>query len=458
VSASRSGSGGGRVPDADPGFAPIAVVEVELSAPLPAIASTDADGLRYGSARLIVRLHTKTVGVVDVDLPEDGLAPAACAHAIWSALGPAINEHLRVDLLPETTVLDERGLTPADSPPCVRSREAILRDAPSASVIVCTRNRPELIARTLSSLEALEYPDYEVLVIDGSQGPETADVVRGRFPGVRYLHVGAQRKCFALNRGIAAARGSIVGFTDDDVRVDKHWLAELASRFSDPRVGCVTGIAFPMELRTQAQVWFEESGGFTDGFAPRTIGLDMPAEPGSLLPFATGKIGAGVNMAWRRDVLLEIEGFDLTLDTITPVWPLGADHSTAGEDLAAFFDALVQGHRLAFEPSAIVFHEHRRTYDEFARQIYWHGIGLTAYLTRCLLRRPAQIPGFLARVPRGLAYGFGESSVRNDQKSGSFPPEVTRAEWRGVVHGPFAYLRGLPKGRRLRAGSRGGDG
>jgi glycosyltransferase involved in cell wall biosynthesis len=431
-------------------FEPIAIVEVELSAPLAPIHAIDDQGTRYGRAWMVVRLHSKPLGVVDVSLAdEDGSAPA-CAAAIWAALGAEINAHLRSDGLPEVRGLDERGLRPTASPRCLARRTDVLRDAPFTSVIICTRNRPETLGRTLRSLERLDYPSYEILVIDGSPSQETADLVREGFPEVRYFHVGDHGRSVALNLATNQARGAIAAFTDDDVRVDRHWLAELVAGFGlDERIASVTGIAFPMELQTPAQVWFEESGAFTSGFKPRLIGLDVTPEPGSLLPYATGKIGAGVNMAWRTEVLRELGGFDITLDTLRPPWPPGAGHGSSAEDLAAFFDALTRGYRLAFEPGAVVFHEHRRTYEELSRQIYWHGIGLSGYLTRCLLNRPSQIPGFLRRVPRGLEYGFGISSVRNVQKSADFPRELTHAEWRGILLGPVAYLRGLPLARRV---------
>jgi GT2 family glycosyltransferase len=424
---------------------------MELSAPLVSIPPTDSNGTRYGGARVIVRLHTRPLGVVDVALGEEGAFAASCAAAIWAALGAKVNDHLRRDGLPEVLGLDERGLAPARSPRCLLRRLAVLATAPPASVIVCTRNRAELLARTLSSLEQLDYPDYELIVVDGSRTSATADLVRERFPAVRFLDVGDHGKCVALNRGVAAASGTIAAFTDDDVQVDRHWLAQLVAAFDDDRVACVTGAVLPLELRTRAQLWFEESGGFTNGFEPRKLGLDLPREPGSLVPYATGRIGAGVNMAWRPTVLRDLGGFDVALDTLRPVWPPGAGHRTAAEDLAAFFDALVRGYRIVFEPGAIVFHEHRRTYDELAEQLYWHGIGLSAYLTRCLVTRPAQIPDFLRRVPSGIAYGFAALSQGNDDKSANFPPALTRAEWRGVIHGPFAYLKGLPLARRIRA-------
>jgi glycosyltransferase involved in cell wall biosynthesis len=430
-------------------FAPVAVVEVELAGSIPAIAATD-DDVRYGSARVVARLHGKTIGVADLPLDGIDLSAQACAAGIWAALGERINAHLDGDGLAAVSGLQAGGLPVVAAPPCDERRAAVLRAPLPATVIICTRNRADLIGRTLASLQELEYPDVDVLVIDGSADDATAAVVREQFPQVGYLNVHPYGRSVALNRGVEAARGQILAFTDDDVRVDRRWLAELVTGFDDPRVACVTGVAFPMELHTQAQLWFEESGAFTDGFAPRKIGLDL-AQPGSLLPFATGKIGAGVSMAWRRDVLEQIGGFDVALDTLTPVWPPRASRGSSAEDLAAFFDAIVLGHRIAFEPNAIVYHEHRRDLAALHRQIYWHGLGLSAYLVRSLLRRPDQLPTFLARTPRGIAYGFGTSSVRNDKKSARFPASLTRAEWRGVAEGPLAYLRGLREARRIRA-------
>jgi len=301
----------------------------------------------------------------------------------------------------------------------------------------------------------LDYPNFQLIVVDGSMTEETASLIREEFAGVDYLHVGRNGLSVARNRGVAAASGSIVAFTDDDVLVDHNWLVELVSGFdANERVACTTGPVLPLELETQAQLWFEESGAFTEGFERRVLTLEMASAPGSLLPYGTGRIGAGVNMAWRTSILRELGGFDVAFDALTPPWPPRSQHGSSGEDYGAFFDALVNGFQIVFEPGAIVYHEHRRTYEELARQLYWHGLGLGAYLTRCIATRPAQIPDFVRRVPRGLAYGFAPGSARNRQKSKDFPRALTRAELRGVVHGPLAYLKGLSLARQLRAAER----
>jgi glycosyltransferase involved in cell wall biosynthesis len=440
----------------DAAASPVAVVEVELTEPLASVPTVNPAGRRYRGAHIVVRLHSRPLGVVDIAIGEGGVSPAGYATAIWSALGPAINRHLRDDGLPEVSQIGAEGISGSASPPCLRARAALLRDAPTASVIVCTRDRVELLRRNLGSLEALEYPNFEILVIDGSSTTQTERLVRDEFPAVRYLNVGNNGKCVALNRSLAVATGEVLAFTDDDVIVDRHWLAELVvGLYSGENVACATGGVVPLELETSAQQWFEESGAFTSGFERRVISLDAPSARGSLLPYATGRIGAGVSMAWRASVLRQLGGFDLALDTLTQPWPLRAPrHGTAGEDLAAFFDALVNGFAIVFEPGAIVHHEHRRSYADLERQLYWHGIGLGGYLTRCLVTRPSQIPHFLRRVPRGVFWGFASGSPRNRSKSRDFPRALTRAERRGVLHGPLAYFRGLPKARRLRAAER----
>jgi len=393
-------------------FAPIAVVDVELSGPLSAIPATDPTGLRYGAARMLVRLHGKPLGALDLVLGEHDQSASECAEAIWNAFHGRINDHLRYDGLRTVAGLTADGLPVDVWPACLRRRDSLRREAPFASVIVCTRNRHELVDRTLRSLQRLDYPNFEIIVVDGSATTATADLIRGEFKDVRYFHIGNRGICVGRNCGLDAATGSIVAFADDDVVVDRFWLVELVGALkSEERVACATGLAFPLELATQAQLWFEESGAFTEGFDRRVLDLAVPRERGSLLPYATRRIGAGVSMA-------------------------------------AFFDALTNGYKIIYEPRAIVHHEHRRTYDGLRRQLHSHGIGLGIHLTRCLATQPSRIPDFVTRLPRGLSYGLSSKSMVNNRKTTGFPAQLTRAKILGTVIGPLAYVKGVLRARR----------
>jgi glycosyltransferase involved in cell wall biosynthesis len=419
------------------GFAPIAVVDVELGGPLSATPASDPTGLRYGGARTLVRLHGTPLGALDLALGDHGLSESECAEAIWNVFHVRINDHLRKDGLGTVAGLTAAGLPVDVSPPCLGRRESLRRQAPYASVIVCTRNRHELLDRTIRSVKLLDYPNFEIIVVDGSTTTTTADLIRAEFDDVKYLHVGSGGICVARNCGLDAASGSVVAYTDDDVVVDRYWLVELVGALeSEERVACATGIAFPLELATQAQLWFEESGAFTEGFDRRVLDLAVPREPGSLLPYATGRIGAGVSMAWWTDAARKLGGFDLALDGLS------------GEDLAAFFDALTKGYKIVYEPRAIVHHDHRRSYDELRRQLYSHGLGLGIYLTRCLATQPSRIPDFVRRIPRGVSYLVSSKSMVNSRKTSAFPAELTRAKLRGTLVGPLAYVKGVRRARR----------
>ena len=82
-------------------------------------------------------------------------------------------------------------------------------------------------------------------------------------------------------------------------------------------------------------------------------------------------------------------------------------------------------------------------------QAYGYGVGLTAYLTRLLVERPQRAADFARRAPQGLAYALGSSSAKNVKKHPEYPRELTWLERRGMVYGPFAYVRGRWERRAL---------
>ncbi|HWD96530.1 MAG TPA: glycosyltransferase [Acidimicrobiales bacterium] len=414
-------------------FAPRAILDLELS-DRSVQWKGDESTLQRERALVLVRLHSRPLGVIDVALGGNGDLGDILYREASEKLASLIAEHDSEDHahMPARGDQDERDSDAS----CLGDRMKLLNDAPSVSVVLATKNRPVLARRCLESIYQLEYTNYEVVVVDSSTGDETENLIRENFPNVRYVRNFAGRVCVAKTRGAKEASGKYIAFTDDDAEVDRHWISQLAlSLEAVPSAACATGLVLPLELETQAQLWFEESGAFVEGIRPRRIGL-AHREPGSLLPYATGRIGAGVNMAWRRDTLTELGYFDIALDTC------------GAEDLAVFFDALCAGYEIVYEPGAIVWHQHRRTVEELRAQTLWHATGLGAYLTRCVVKEPGRVLDLLTRIPGGLRYGFAAKSVRNEKKSRSFPPEVTRQEWIGFVKGPAAYIKGSLAVRR----------
>lgn len=318
---------------------------------------------------------------------------------------------------------------------------------PRASVVVATRERASQLARALDSLLGQDHPDYEILVVDNNPATDqTRELVEQRYKalGVRYVVEPVPGLAAAHNRGVAAAHGEILAFTDDDVIADRRWLSSLAAPFADdPRLGCVTGLILPARLTTPAQILLESHGGFTKGFAPRHFDPRRPPADEPLFPFTAGRFGSGANMAFRASALRAVGGFDPATGTGTP--------AKGGDDLYAFARVVVAGHRLSYTPEALVWHHHRETWQDLENQAYGYGAGLTAYLTAIIVRRPALLPALLARVPRGLAHALaisahrdaGEQSVPGEHGSQSYPwpRSLSRLERRGMLYGPLGYLR-----------------
>jgi glycosyltransferase involved in cell wall biosynthesis len=421
---------------------PTRVVELELEdETLKTPAAQASAGDPYRAARVVVRLHGKPLALLELNLTDGVLDADDIARRVWSELEPTITEHLRRDGVTDAVADHEARVPPIPGPPCVQARERARASGLLVSIVIATHDRPAGLARTLRSVIELDYPNYEIVVVDNAPATsETREMLRRDFPDVpnlRYVREDAPGLTPARIRGIEVASGEILAFTDDDVVVDRYWLAELVAGFeAGDSVACVTGLTLPLELDTPAQILFEEYGGFGKGVDRHVYNLREHHPGDRLFPYAIGRIGSGNNMAWSKKLLEEIGGFDLALT------------KTGAEDISAFFDAMTSGYTIVYEPAAIIFHEHRRSYADLRRQVYWYGIGLGAYLTRCLLGNVRDLVRFAAKAPFGLVYLLSPNSPKNVKKSPVFPRELTQLELRGTWRGSLAYIRARSKVRR----------
>lgn len=414
----------------EPDFTPLQLEERELSGGVePLVARERGGGGRYRAARVLVRLHGHPLGWVDVDLPAEGVDGEPLREAIERSLAREIGAHRERD----------GGTQPPHAPPCQADRRAVLADPPLATVVVPTRDRPEPLLRCLASVLASDYPRFKVVVADNappdSSTREAVERAHGHDERVAYLVAPRPGSASARNDGAARADGQIVAFVDDDEVVDRHWLAELVAGFrAAPGVGCVTGLVVPAEVETWAQQLFEEYGGFGKGFAPRVVDLGphRPSDP--LFPFdAAGHVGSGNNVAFRRDVLLAVGGYDEQLGNGTP--------TRAAEDWELFVRVLRRGHGIAYRPSAIAHHVHRRSYDELRQQVHDYGVGIGAAIARTLVREPRALAEVALRVPAAARHVLSADSSKNRNWSESYPADLRRAELAGYARGPAAYAR-----------------
>lgn len=417
---------------------PVRLIDLELSRPIPAVPG-DAPGAPT-SARVAVlraRLHDAPIGSVDVQLPADGLEPAAVAAAIGARLSPAIASHLRADGLDPTPVLTAEGI--AGRAACLDELRAFAAVAPRLTVAIPTRDRPERVGACVDAVVATGYPDLEIIVVDNAPSSDATERLfaerTATQPCVRYVRTARAGTAHARNVALRLASSDVVAFLDDDVLVEPGWALAIARPFADDdRVGCVTGMIVAAELETWPQLWIEEYGGFAKGVERRVYELVSPPVDSPLFPYAAGLYGSGASMAFRRQAVSHAGGFDPALGGGTP--------ARGGEDLAAYVDVILDGWRLVYEPRAMVRHFHHREYERLRQVMIGYGSGLGAYLARLAVEHPDRLPDLLTRGGRGLAYLLDRRSPKNARKRADYPAELTRLELLGLLAGPFAYAQG----------------
>lgn len=397
-------------------FRPVRLVDVELAAPLPELDGLDG----YGAVWALLRLRGRPVAWARAPVVA-GRCPAAQLARAVAAAGPAlvprlVEEEVHAALAP---------LRPAPAPPLV-------------TVAVCTRDRPDDLARCLAALLALDYPALDLLVVDNAPRTDATErLVAECFATVRYVREPRPGLDWARNRAILEARGEIVAYTDDDVLVDRGWAAALAAVFAEnPEAMAVTGLVVPAELETPAQLLFEEYGGFQRGFERRWARRGDGYHVGY---HGTGQWGTGANMAYRREVFAALGGFDPALDVGTV--------TNGGGDLEMFSRLLKAGFMLVYEPRAMVRHRHRRRRDELREQLANNGVGFYSFAVASAWAHPDERWKWL----RFGTWWLGTWSLRRLVLSylspGGFPRDLTLAELRGVFRGLLRY----PRARRRAA-------
>jgi glycosyltransferase involved in cell wall biosynthesis len=295
-----------------------------------------------------------------------------------------------------------------------------------------------MLERCLANLQLLDYPNYEVVVIDnGSSDPKVAQVIARS--GFRHAREDRPGLDWARNRGIKEAKFNIVSYIDDDAIAWPGWLRGIARGFVDPSVMAVTGLVLPSELDTEAQNLFEWYGGMGKGFSPRTFNRTTLR---SRALFAAHHCGVGANMAFRRALFDKVGSFDTALDVGTP--------SGGAGDLDMFHRVIAAGLTIRYEPHAVIWHTHRRSLTALRRQIYANGRSYGVYLTKCFKRGSG---GRSSAFSYTLTWFFGwvikRVFSRKLRKDG-FPSALRRAELYGALHAPWAYMATMRNDRRVR--------
>jgi len=220
-----------------------------------------------------------------------------------------------------------------------------LESAPRVSVIVCTYRGSATLVACLDSLVALDYPDYEVILVNDG-GDARVNELANAYDSVRRFSVEHGGLGAARNLGAEAASGAIFVYTDDDCVAEKDWLTWIVRQFDeDGVVGCAGGPNIPPPPETAKQALIAAAPG-----GPAHVLLtDTRAEH---LP--------GCNLAVRREVFEEVGGFNSVF-------------RTAGDDVDFCWRVMEAGYEIRFHAAAFVWHRRRLTHRGFFRQQIGYG-------------------------------------------------------------------------------------
>jgi O-antigen biosynthesis protein len=215
---------------------------------------------------------------------------------------------------------------------------------PKVSVVVCSYNGDATLEECLRSLQSLDYPSYDVILVDDGSTDSTPQIAQ-RFPWVRYIHQENRGLSFARNVGAQAASGAIVAYTDSDCVADEKWLHYLISAMLDQQVEAIGGPNVPPP---------------SDGWTAQCVAASPGGPSHVMLDDRFAEHVPGCNMAFDRQKLLDLGGFD-------------AQFGVAGDDVDICWRFIDQGMRIGYAPAALVWHHRRSTVGAYLRQQKGYG-------------------------------------------------------------------------------------
>ena len=214
-----------------------------------------------------------------------------------------------------------------------------LPKVPFVSIIVCSYNGGRTLATCLDSLGKLNYPAYEIILVDDGSTDDTP-YVAAQFPQVRYIHQTNQGLSRARNTGAGTAKGEVLAYTDSDCMADVDWLYYLIGTLLS---GDYAGVGGP-NITPPAQNWIQACVAAAPGGPSHVLLTDTVAEH---IP--------GCNMAFYRWAFENVGGFD-------------PEYHKAGDDVDFCWRIQQAGWVIAFSPAALVWHYRRFTLRAFFKQ------------------------------------------------------------------------------------------
>jgi glycosyltransferase involved in cell wall biosynthesis len=215
---------------------------------------------------------------------------------------------------------------------------------PRVSVVVCAYNAERTMDQCLASLAVLNYPDYEVIVVNDGSRDRTLEIAEG-YDYCRIISQPNKGLSAARNVGAEAATGEIVAYTDSDCVADPDWLTYLVAKMEASDLVACGGPNFPPP---------------EDTLVPAAVAVAPGGPTHVLISDEVAEHIAGCNMAFKREVLIQLGGFD-------PIY------RAAGDDVDICWRFQDAGYTIGFSPAAVVWHFRRNTVAAYCTQQRGYG-------------------------------------------------------------------------------------
>ncbi|MEX8546205.1 MAG: glycosyltransferase family 2 protein [Mucilaginibacter sp.] len=244
-------------------------------------------------------------------------------------------------------------------------------DIPSkvgVSVVICTRNRSQDLKLCIESLLKQTCLPEEIIVVDNAPTDNSTQLIAEQYKDVTYCKEERPGLDIARNSGALKAKNQIVAYTDDDVQVHPLWTYRVWETFLKEDVHAMTGLVLASSLDTESQQIFEKHWAFNKGYLYKVYNNQFIKENLKVGP-KVWDIGAGANMAFRKQVLAKVNWFDERLD-------VGAAGCSGDSEI--WFRVLENNFNIQYNPQAVVYHEHRKELGKLHKQLFNYMRGFAA--------------------------------------------------------------------------------
>lgn len=229
------------------------------------------------------------------------------------------------------------------------------KNSPKISICILTHNSGHTIKECLESIQKIDYPNFEIIIIDDNSQDETKKIVKEtRKIGAKLIEINKKTKIGKLrNIAVQNSSGEFIAFTDSDCAVEKNWLKELLKGFSSKEIAGVGGSNLTPNNNSKFQ---KAVGEFYEFFS--FLGADYVKNSQNI---TETRHNPSCNAMYKKNILLELNGFNESIES--------------NEDPELDARIRKKGYKLMFNPKAIVFHHRKKNLSQFFAQAQWFGKG-----------------------------------------------------------------------------------